>query len=653
MTGTRRIGPSDANTVASTSGASRPGAAQAGSDDRAMGANLPRPRGARSCARLVLASVLLTATALLALLAGPKAILKRLASPAMLAACLALVVALGGVSYAAEAATPGDLDPSFGAGGKTTLDLGLDEFAFAVATQPDDKVVVAGRNGVGLPDALVARYEPDGRLDPSFDGDGIQTIPFDFNDFASAVAIQPDGKILVAGHTDFRGTAANPSNFVIGRLTADGAIDDSFGGDGTKTIDLGADDQATAVALQSDRIVVGGRRTSGVDSNFAFVALTSSGALDPSFSGDGVQTVDFGGFDPLHGLAVGPGGRLLAVGSTTAGGGAANPSKFAMVQLDRDGNLDPGFSGDGKQTVDPGADDSAQAVAYQSDGRAIVAGITNAGALADFAAIRINDRGTLDPGFAGDGAQTISFGVAPFNGRDLAESVTVTPHDEIVIAGFTNASATPDDFALAVLNANGTPDTGFSGDGRQTVDFGGIDRAFGVALANGRAYLAGLTGPSTTSNRDVAIASLLLANPTPADGGSPDAPAPAPSGGTAPAPAPSTQPAADRTAPVLSRLRLAPKTFRARRGTKVTFRLSEKARVRLTAQRSRPRSAPAGFARFARTTRTGATGANKLTLRRTIGARRLRPGRYRLTLHATDPSGNKSTRARARFTVKR
>jgi uncharacterized delta-60 repeat protein len=290
-------------------------------------------------------------------------------------------------------------------------------------------------------------------------------------------------------------------------------------------------------------------------------------------------------------------------------------------------------------------------VAYQADGRAIVAGITNAG-LADFAAVRVNDRGALDPDFAGDGTQTISFGTAPDDGRDFAQALAITPQDKIVIAGFTNAGATPDDFGVAMLDANGSPDPAFSGDGKQTVDFGGHERAFDVALANGRAYLAGFHGSSLFAHRDVALASLLLDNPRPGDGASAGPPAPAPSDGTAPAPSPASQPAADRTAPALSRLRLSRTAFRARRGTKVTYRLSEQASVRLTVTRARRRTGRAGFARFAHITRTGASGANKLTLKRKIGARRLTPGRYRLTLRATDPAGNTSNPARARFTVK-
>src|SRR5262245_13556513 len=141
-------------------------------------------------------------------------------------------VALLAAPSAASAASSGALDPAFGTAGKTTLDLGSDELATAAVTQPDGKLVVAGKGPTGLPDVAVARYNPDGTLDTTLDGDGVQTISFGRTDIAQAVAVQPDGKIVVAGQTNFTTTSANPNDFAIARLTPDGALDPTFDGDG-------------------------------------------------------------------------------------------------------------------------------------------------------------------------------------------------------------------------------------------------------------------------------------------------------------------------------------------------------------------------------------------------------------------------------------
>ena len=104
------------------------------------------------------------------------------------------------VTLAAAPALGADGDPvnGFSTDGRQTLNLGVDEGAAAVAVQPDGKVVVAGPYALGAGDLLVARYNTDGSLDDSFSGDGWRNVSFGFADFAEAVAIAPDGKIVVA-----------------------------------------------------------------------------------------------------------------------------------------------------------------------------------------------------------------------------------------------------------------------------------------------------------------------------------------------------------------------------------------------------------------------------------------------------------------------
>ena len=162
---------------------------------------------------------------------------------------LAFGLPASGVSRAFPAvAAPGDLDVSFSGDGKQTTDFGGSDLAAAVAVQADGKIVVAGSSDGNF---ALARYGVDGALDPSFSGDGLVTTDIGGTDDGQGVAIQPDGKIVVAGGSE--------GNFALARYTTGGGLDPSFSGDGKQTTDFGLEDRATAVALQADgRIVVGG-----------------------------------------------------------------------------------------------------------------------------------------------------------------------------------------------------------------------------------------------------------------------------------------------------------------------------------------------------------------------------------------------------------
>lgn len=152
----------------------------------------------------------------------------------------------------------GTLDPDFGGNGRVTLPG--DGIARAVLVQPDRQIVVAG-NASGSAMMTVTRLNPNGSLDATFDGDGTATIDFGVTaDLAGGAVLQPDGKIVVAGSTQAAGDVA------VGRLNANGSPDTTFGAAGKATVDFGAATFGFAVALQPNgRIVVAGQRTAGND----------------------------------------------------------------------------------------------------------------------------------------------------------------------------------------------------------------------------------------------------------------------------------------------------------------------------------------------------------------------------------------------------
>ena len=199
---------------------------------------------------------------------------------------LALVLA---ASVGMALAAAGDLDTSFGMNGKLTFGFGGLDYAYAVALQPDGKIVVAGftETSVGI-DVAVVRLNANGSPDTSFHKDGKLTFGFGGVDLALAVAMQPDGKIVLAG-------TGNPNRDVaVVRLSANGSFDSSFDQDGIVGVDFGSQDGGQAVALQPNgKIVVAGYTFVGND--VAVVRLNPNGSPDAGFGTNGKLTFDFGG----------------------------------------------------------------------------------------------------------------------------------------------------------------------------------------------------------------------------------------------------------------------------------------------------------------------------------------------------------------------
>src|SRR5688572_14579550 len=184
---------------------------------------------------------------------------------------------------------PGTLDATFGATtGKLTTPLGAgDDKATSVALQPDGKIVVGGysHNG-GNKDFAVARYAADGTLDASFDGDGkVTTAIGSADEEILGLALQSDGKIVAVGYR----TAGSDNDWALVRYNTDGSLDTTFDGDGgvvTSVLDLNL---VCAVAIQSDgRIVVGGYAATGGHNVFSVARYNTDGSLDTSFDGDGI-----------------------------------------------------------------------------------------------------------------------------------------------------------------------------------------------------------------------------------------------------------------------------------------------------------------------------------------------------------------------------
>lgn len=278
----------------------------------------------------------------------------------------------------------GSMDTTFNGTGRRIDDVGGgDNGSLAAAVYPGGKIVAAGYmlKASGDADFAVIRYTAAGGLDTTFSGDGKQTISFGAGrqDVARAIAVQTDGKILVAGKTC---DAANANcNFALARLNANGALDLTFNKTGKQITNLGGSDFASAIAIQQNgKIVLAGGRDWGGTSYFALARYNTNGTLDTTFAGTGKTVTDFSGDanpDYITAMHLQSNGMIVACGDVYAG----STSNFALARYTTTGVLDTSFSTDGKAVVDFGQDDHCLALAREPDQTYVVAGYSDTGTL--------------------------------------------------------------------------------------------------------------------------------------------------------------------------------------------------------------------------------------------------------------------------------
>jgi uncharacterized delta-60 repeat protein len=386
----------------------------------------------------------------------------------------------------------GALDLTFGTGGKVLTDFTgfLDSTAQVVLRQPDGKLVVAGPAANGSPaangpasDTAVARYNPDGRLDASFGAGGkvVTEVGPTFSGPGGA-ALLPNGQILIAG------SEATTQNFffVLARYNPDGSLDTGFGSGGLVLAPLaGVDPQHQSVdrplglLVQSDQRLVVAANISGVNGGFVLARYNADGSVDGGFGTSG-QVAQLGGFDNFtpRGTALQGDGKILLAGTKLQGGF----SHLALMRFNPGGDPDGSF-GSGGTVVSTFANnfDFAAGLALQPDGKIVVAGTAfpPMASGTDFALARYNLDGSLDTGFGAGGTTTITFGM---NDQSTPFRLVTQAGGKILVAG---ADATRHSFALARLNADGSPDGGFGSGGTVTTEVGPGDSGANDLLVAG------------------------------------------------------------------------------------------------------------------------------------------------------------------------
>jgi uncharacterized delta-60 repeat protein len=406
-------------------------------------------------------------------------------------------------------AQAGSLDVSFGNNGMVTTAVGtVQDEAYSVAIQSDGKVIAAGISANGpIENIALVRYKTNGSLDSTFDFDGKVTTPIlDSIHFANALTLQPDGKILIAGVSNFGG---GTKKFALLRYLTNGSLDTTFDNDGMVTSMIGLYfDVGTCIAVQTNgKILVGGFSFDGVKNNFALLRFNSDGSLDTSFDMDGKVTTNMGGIDDYaRAIAIQNDGKIVLVGNIENG----TNTDIAIARYKTNGSLDSTFDSDGKVITSIGNSfDIGYATSIQNDGKIVVAGLSENIPTSSFAVVRYNTNGSLDTSFDGDGIVTTAIG----NSTAWASAMAIQPDGKILAVGFAKVIISyQNDFALVRYNTNGSLDNSFDTDGIVTTNFSNhVDQGNSVALqTDGKVVVAGSSYDGNTTSFAL---SRYLANP--------------------------------------------------------------------------------------------------------------------------------------------
>ena len=398
----------------------------------------------------------------------------------------------------------GSLDSTFAGDGMLIFPVGVDtDEASAICMQTDGKILLAGFSVDTISFNLIvsmSRVMSNGTLDGDFGNNGrVLTPVMSTSAEIESVAVQSDGKILLAGSL-----VMADRKFLLMRYNGDGTIDSTFGSAGIVVTDLQTEEHGYALALGSNgRILMAGyTRNLFEDYDLALLQYLPTGAPDLSFGTNGSAVTDVsGGDDHAYALAVLPNGKILVVGESD--------DNVLVTQYEPNGLVDSTFATNGALITSwTPMRDNARSIDLQADGKIVVAGAAGAGTwYADFGVMRINVDGSLDTTFDGDGFTITGFSAY----GDYPVGVRVTTDGRIVAGGKAELTA---HFALACYLPNGTLDPGFGNNGQVLAPLGGLeDHACAMTLdQQDRVVLAGasrVTIPGTGTDHDYAVARFL------------------------------------------------------------------------------------------------------------------------------------------------
>lgn len=370
--------------------------------------------------------------------------------------------------------TSGNLDPTFGTGGKVIVSSSSALFANSIAIDAQGRIVLAGQLNSHV---AVFRFGPTGAPDNTFGTGGTVTTSIGDQDGGNAVTIDHQGRIVVAGRTV---TGGNADALVL-RYKTDGSPDTTFHGTGIVTTPIGVNHRGSlaGVAVDAQDRVVGAGTASNTSMQFAVVRYTAAGALDGTFGSGGVTLTPIGDYGGARAMTLDAQGRIVAAGVAHIG----SVYEMAMARYGQNGALDASFGSGGTASTLIGTTSSeAHAVAIDPQGRVVLAGAATVnGGFQDIALARFKTNGTLDPAFGSQGKILTLIGPR----QSIANAVSIDPASRITVGGYADASASmapaDHDFALArytgdqvppaVQIGSGPAEGGFTNDATPTFGF--------------------------------------------------------------------------------------------------------------------------------------------------------------------------------------
>ncbi len=395
-------------------------------------------------------------------------------------------------------AQPGTLDPTFGIGGKAIATVpGNYSSGECIAEQADGKIIVGGATP-GF--ALLARFNADGTLDSGFGTNGLVLTDADeSNDSFGAVAVQPDGRIVAGG---VRFNNASDGRAIIARYMPDGTLDNGFGTNGIRTINIAGalDSFVKALAVQPDgRIAVLGEYWTGTTWRIFVTRLLATGVPDGNFGL--LQPVIVPGNNEYAGdLALQADGKWVICGQSQSPGNGG----FYVARIDPDGLFDSSFGTTGSWFVDLGLEDEdlVRSVRVQPDGHIVLGGIIRQGGAYGVLVVRLLPNGVMDPAFGNFGYVSIPIAIDDW----ALPSVALQPDGGILVGVDNNTSNAPR-VKVARLLPDGQLDAGFGTNGIGTSNATtGNDDEYAVRthfLADGGIAVAGFV--DTPNNIQVAV----------------------------------------------------------------------------------------------------------------------------------------------------
>ncbi len=389
------------------------------------------------------------------------------------------------------AQSPGDLDETFGNGGKVNVGIGgYYDVAKSMALQHDGKIVVVGYGKEALisPKGLsMTRYLQTGEMDYDFGNLGvIHRVTMDLEGEAYSVAIQKDNKIVVAGYSI--SPATNNEEVTLIRFTENGNIDRSFGNKGLIVTEISEEkDVGESVAIQHDgKIVVIGTTDHKPTTDIVLIRYNENGSLDYSFGFGGIVITDINsGFDIGKSIVIQSDGKLIVSGFTYI----VNKFFMTLLRYDSYGDLDPTFGESGIVITDINGRRGKMDLTLQNDGKIILVGPSEVENSHHFTILRFNSNGSLDKSFGNNGVTKTIIG-----DYSEAESVAIDLNGNIVVAGTTEMGN--EQFVVAMYDQHGMLVPDFGSDGLVKTSFikNSVDRAHSVVIDNdGNIIIAGET----------------------------------------------------------------------------------------------------------------------------------------------------------------